>query len=63
VNVASRLEADRATNAGGALRFHDVQVPLLTSSDPVPAAALNRSDSVPEEVEAPSSSMKRWLQT
>jgi hypothetical protein len=63
VEAASRPEADRDTNDGGALRFHDVQVSLQTSSDPAPVAALSRSDSVSEEAEVSSSSIKRWLQT
>ena len=63
VDVATRLEVDRATDAGDASRFYDVQSSLRTSRDPAPAAVLSRSDSAPDEVEAPSSSITRWLQT
>ena len=63
VEGANRPEADRGTNAGSALRFHDVQVPLQTSSDPDAVASLSRNDSVPAEAEASSSSIQRWLQT
>ena len=63
MDVASRLEVDRATDDGGTLWLHNVQVPQRTSSSPSPAEALSRSGPVPEEVKAPSSPIKRWLQT
>lgn len=62
-DVTSRLEVDRATNDGHALWFHNVQAPLRTSSNPALAGALSGSDYVSEEVKAPSSPIKRWLQT
>lgn len=63
MNVTGRLEVDRATDDGRALWFHNVQAPLRTSSDLAPAGVLGGSGSVSEEVKAPSSPIKRWLQT
>ena len=62
VGVANQVEADRTVNAGDAFEHHDVPAPLPMRSDPAPAAAIGRSDSVPEEIDASSSSIKRWLQ-
>jgi hypothetical protein len=62
VSVATGLAGERATSAGGALQFQAIPIALRASCDPAPAAALNKSDSAPEEVEAWSSSVKRWLQ-
>jgi hypothetical protein len=62
VGVANLLEVDRATDAGGALQFHNVPAPLLARSDPAPAEVIGPCDSAPDEADAPSSSIKRWLQ-
>jgi hypothetical protein len=54
VGVANQLEVDRTVNAGSTFE--------LMRSDLAPAAAIGRSDSVPEEIDVSSSSIKRWLQ-
>lgn len=61
VSVPNQLEVDRTANAGAVLRHHDPS-PLLTCSNPTPAKTIGLSDSAPDEVAAPSSSIKRWLQ-
>jgi len=62
VSTADRLEVDRATDAGGAPQFHNVLAPVLARGDPAPAEVIGPSDSAPDEVDASSSSIKRWLQ-
>ena len=62
VVAAGQLEAIRTIDTGGAHQFHDVQARTLTRSNPAPAVLTGRSDAVPEEVDASSSSIKRWLQ-
>lgn len=61
VGVANQLEVDRTVNPGSTFEHYDVPAPLLMRSDPAPAAAICRSDSVPKEIDA-SSPIKRWLQ-
>lgn len=61
-SAANQLEVDHTFDAEGALQVHDVPAPLLTRSEPASIGAIGRSGSVSEEVGAPSSSIKRWLQ-
>lgn len=62
VAAANRLDADRATDARGALQLHNVPAPLLARSDPAPAEVIVPRDAEADEVDASSSSIKRWLQ-
>ena len=62
VVAASQIEAIRTVDTGCAHQFHGGQAPTAACSDPAPAGVIGRSDAVPEEVDASSSSIKRWLQ-
>lgn len=58
VGVANQREVNRTIDTVGHLPSHDVSVPLQS----VIAGATSGSNSAPGNVDASSSSMKRWLQ-
>jgi hypothetical protein len=61
VCAAYQLEVDHAFDAESALQVHDVPTHPLPRSG-LSAGAVGRSDSVSNEVDATSTSIRRWLQ-
>jgi len=62
VDATNRLEVNRTTDARGAPQPHDVPAFMLAHSDPAPADVIGPRDFAPNEADASSSSIKRWLQ-
>jgi hypothetical protein len=59
----NRLEVDRAIDFKSPLQLLDVPAPLHVHIDPATAEPVGQSNSAPEEVDASSLSIKRWLQS
>ena len=62
IDAANQLKVERIIDAEGVLQFRDIAAPLLARSDGALAETTGQSATTPEEVDASSSSIKRWLQ-